>query len=117
MRPTSPVPTPDEGFTFVETMVALVICVVLLSVVSPALIASLRAEQTAAWLQDGTLTCNRIAAAGFAGLPFTNIIADAGPGWEIAETEIPDGEVQWRVWSVSPVDRPSLMVKTTVRQR
>lgn len=98
-------------------MVALVICVVLLSTVSRALVALLRAEQTASWLQDGTLTCNRIAAAKLAGLPFTNVIAEAGSAWEISEAEIPDGDLQWRMWSVCPADRPSLMVKTTFREK
>lgn len=117
MQPTSPVPTPETaGFTFVETMVALIICVVLLSTVSSALIASLRAEQTASWLQEGTLTCNRIAAAELAGLPFTNILADVGSAWEISVTDIADGDLLWKVWSVSPADRPSLMVKTATRE-
>ena len=98
-------------------MVALVICVVLLSTVSGALIASLRAEQTASWLQDGTLTCNRLAAANLAGLSLTNAIADAGSAWDITETAIADGDLLWKVWSVSPSDRPSLMVKTTIRER
>ncbi len=97
-------------------MVAMVVCVVLLSVVSPSLIASLRAEQTAAWLQDGTLTCNRLSAANLAGLPLTNVIADAGSAWEITETDIPDGKLQWKIWSVSPADRPSLTVTTTFRK-
>ncbi|MFH0909419.1 MAG: prepilin-type N-terminal cleavage/methylation domain-containing protein [bacterium] len=119
MRPIFPVPIRNGagGFTFVETMVALVVCVILLSVVSKALITSLRAEQTAAWLQQGSLTCDRIAAAHVAGLSVTDIIAGAGSSWEIVATEIPDGDIHWRVWSVSPVDRPSLMVKTTFRER
>ena len=104
MRPISPVPTRD-GFTFVETIVALVICVVLLSVVSKSLLASLRAEQTSTWLQQGSLTCDRIAAARYAA------------AWTIENTEILDGTNVWRVWSVIPADRPSLMVRTTFREQ
>ena len=115
MRPISPVPTRD-GFTFVETIVALVICVVLLSVVSKSLLASLRAEQTSTWLQQGSLTCDRIAAARYAELPVTDVVTSAGAAWTIENTEILDGTNVWRVWSVIPADRPSLMVRTTFRE-
>jgi hypothetical protein len=96
--------------------VALVVCVVVLSVVAQTLIASLRAEDAAARLREGNLLCDRLVAARRCDIPMTNVMASAGSAWTFDETEIQDGDLRWRVWSVSPADRPSLIVSTAFRE-
>jgi hypothetical protein len=94
-------------------MVALAICVILLSVLVQTLLASLRAEQTSAWLDEGSLLADRIAAAHYAGLSTTGIVAET---WTVTDEEITEGKVQWKLWAISPADRPSLVVKSAFRK-
>jgi len=110
----APVSRQNEGFTFIEVLVALIVAGLLVGVSSVSLITSLRAEQNAAWLRDAVPIIRQITTRTWMGTateePVTN------PDWDITTTvDTEDSLNPWQMWMISPRQRPSLRVTLASR--
>jgi hypothetical protein len=98
-------------------LVAIVLLAVLVAVIAPSLMASLRAEETADLLARGQLVAEGIVAAAYVPAAFTNA-SDRARAWATADDRVATDEeaaLAWRVWEVSPKVRPSLRVRFALR--
>ncbi len=112
-------PAQRAAFTFVEVIIALALCAILASVVCSSLITSLRAEQTAARVYDGSAVCDQLLAALYSGQSASNVAERAG-AWQVTQADAVTGEitnrVHWQVWEVSLRERPSVRQRFAVRE-
>jgi prepilin-type N-terminal cleavage/methylation domain-containing protein len=107
-----------HGFTFVEVLIALLVAALLASAAASALITSLRAEETAARLEEAALLVPSVFARSCRGPEETNLVTAAG--WttnsDVFETRSESATNMWRVWMMFPADRPSLSVTLALRE-
>lgn len=111
---------PRAAFTLIEIVVALALCAILASVVASSLVTSLRAEQAAMRLHDGSALCDRLLAAMQGGIAPTGVVALAGEEWQVADEPARTGSatnrVSWRVWEVSLKASPSVRQRFAMRE-
>ncbi|HEY8240955.1 MAG TPA: hypothetical protein VIH35_05885 [Kiritimatiellia bacterium] len=104
------------GFTLIETVAALAICVAVLYACSSALIASLRAEQTSTLAQQLDFTCERLAALHAAGLdPKTAMESESAVATKTDDVRF-DGH-EWTTWTVQAPGRATLRATVSFRIR
>ena len=103
-----------SGFTFLEVLIALLAAILLISATSSSLITSLKAEQVSGYQRDAAFLVNQLATESRLGLEPTGTVIQAGSEWEINSDDMKVGEgpaaIEWRVWILSPRERPSLTV-------
>ncbi len=104
----------NDGFTFVEVLIALLVATILVSVACSSLITSLKAEQVSDWQRDASFLVNHLATEARLSIESTGVLMRAETDWEITSDEIETGSgpdaMAWRVWIVYPRERPSLTV-------
>ena len=108
----------NQGFTFVEVLVALLVAALLVSAASSALITSLAAERTAARMQEATLLVPTIASREYLQPGETNgaLHADWAVNSDVVETKGASATNTWRMWTMSPKDRPLLTMTFALRE-
>jgi prepilin-type N-terminal cleavage/methylation domain-containing protein len=107
------------AFTLLEVIIALALCAILAGVVSSSLVTSLRAEQTAGRVYDGSALCDQLLAAHYTGGSVT-ATAERASAWLVTQAEAETGEatnrLRWNVWEVSLRERPSVRQRFAVRR-
>jgi len=102
-----------------EVIIALALCAMLAGVVSSSLVTSLRAEQTAVRVYDGSALCDQLLAACYTGGSMT-AAAERASAWLVTQAKAETGEatnrLYWNVWEVSLRERPSVRQRFAVRQ-
>ncbi len=119
MRPTYPAPISDRGFTLLEVILALALCVILAGVVASTLGTALRAERTGTQRLDTLGVLDRVMAAQTIDPSATNLLAAAGPDWLVASEDATTGPetnpVPWTVYEISSRQDASLRARAAVR--
>ncbi len=109
-----------RGFTFVETLIALTVSLILVFAVGRSVIVSLRAEQAAALLQKASLLVGQVSCDAYLGAPASGT-QELGDGWQVTSEAVTDGEeedaVTWEIRNLSPKDRPSLVISLAFRKK
>ncbi|OGV44944.1 MAG: hypothetical protein A2X46_17400 [Lentisphaerae bacterium GWF2_57_35] len=109
-----------RAFTFVEVLVALVMCSIMVSAICTALIVALKAEQMASWLREAERMNSEVAAHYYRGESPTNLLSRASGDWSITEEFIrqksDETTLVWKVWNLMPNDRPSLNIRLCLHE-
>ena len=122
MPRTSPVPmnSPRRGFTFVEVLVALVMCSLMIAGLTTALITVLKAEQQAAWLRDAQRMTTELSSQHYLGHSPTGLLSRTAADWDLTDELIrqttEETTLVWRVWTLTPLDRPSLSIRLCLHE-
>ncbi len=110
----------NDGFTFLETLVALLVAGILALAAGSAVIHSLRAEMTADWARAGAFFSQTIASEFYLGTIVSNACEVSGATWGVAATIVapnrrePDSPA-WRVYVLAPAARPSQVISVCLR--
>lgn len=109
----------QAGFTFIEVLVALAVCVLLVSAVCSSLLTSLRAEQTADGARAASFEISQLTSQSWLGTLDSKAFA-AHTEWDLAETKArapgDDGQAEWRVLNLGAKDRPSMHITIALQQ-
>jgi Tfp pilus assembly protein PilE len=109
-----------EGFTFVEVLVALVMCAIMVSVVCTALITALKAEQMATWLSDAQRMTSEWTAHYYRNESPTNLAKRISTDWTQSDLSIQQAteetSIVWKVWTLTPNDRPSMSIRLCLHE-
>ncbi len=107
------------GFTLIEVLITLLVAVTMVSVVCVSLITALKAEQAADDLRESVAVLDRVSSEVHLGLSETGLSGSVCSDWVVRSEYLPAspdvGNVPWRIWFVSPKDRPSTLITAAFR--
>lgn len=115
MTPIYPAPgsnkTRRKAFTFLEVLVALAIAGILAMAACSSIIVALRAEQLARHMGDARMILCELASDRWIGHQPTGLSARVEQEWSMefrrVTVEHDDTNLTWRLWTLSPMARPS----------
>ena len=91
----------EEGFTFAEVLIALLIVALATGVIASAIVQVLRSEQRARDLKDATLQLQTLVCRAYLYGTGDRDLNDSLPsGWQTDRNEHPMGDTSWTTWSV-----------------
>lgn len=109
-----------QGFSLLETLIALTIAVLLVTVAASTLSVTLRAERAMDRLEDGRRLSEEWLAEWYSTGAASNTLARNAEHWLFTMTEVETGpaddRVRWSVWEIAPRDRPSAAWRLSLLQ-